>query len=1020
MGNNATSVIQTQAVTGSNGQGLAIEFKDWNRVFGAFQLNFQVRLWANGIVEFFYGTMIGSGATAITATIGIESGTGSAATKGLTNCTSDCSIGSFDPGMTGTPISYIRFGPPPGVDLQAQVLRVNAINTINDGGQLSIDTTFLAKNFGTLSSGAWNYELYLSQDTIVDGTDFPFAPQPGAQGSLSFLASNSANATGVVDRPDGGSWYVLANIVPLPDGGETNVFNNVVATTVPYAAGVDLIAEGVFPPPVAGPGDPVSVRVQFSNQGFEPAGNVVVKLLASVDTSVSADDKVLLTQPIAISGGQQIQQTLSFTIPNTTQAGDFYVLLQLDDGPNAGTIVERSDFNNVAASTSIMQIRQADLTVTQVRVLRAQAPFDEISSAFFGEPARFEAFVANLGGAIANNVAVTIYMSDNESLNAATDSRLGALTGETFGPGEARWVTIPSATIPVTGIGGAPLPVQPYFFFAAATAGMTAESNSQNNFTHGAPVVVRNPAPDLLATELQTPLRAGAGELIAVSRTLANLGNRDAPPCTYRFVLSANAIITADDLPLMRVTSSGEVLEGQVTLPQGARDSAVEVLRMPSSVAEADWYVGVVLDPENSIEEFDEENNGLAGARTAVVPQALHIATPVLPDATVGVRYEVQLEGGGATGPFTWVLADPYSIPPGLMLSSTGVLSGTPTQRGAWTPTIELRANGRSIIGALPLRVAPVTTSIAINPRPLPAPTRAVAYRASIGVAGGSAPYRFTLTSGILPTGLVVDGAGVITGTPTDALGTIRTFTMRVVDGIGNVDERSFSMTVVDAAPFSIQTQTLPDGLIGNEYLQSIFVANPSGAAVTLPVTWSLVQGELPTGLAFEESHGDTLVISGTPVSPGTFEFTVQATDGQGRTDAFTYLVFIGAGAVDSSVTGPFLVNPGDAVTITFNAQPLPQGATWFWRTGKLPPGLTFGSDGVITGTIDPDAPVGVYTFSAGVGLRRDQLFSLTSWSLEVTLEKKVKAGCTTVDGTALLALGSLLFLRRRRGDRAR
>lgn len=1014
IGNNPTSALQTQAVTGPNGQGLAIEFKDWNRVFGNFTLNFQVRLWANGITEFFYGTMIGSGATAITATIGIESGTGTAATRAFTTCTSDCSIGSFDPMMTGTPISYVRFGPPVGVDLQALNLRVDSITDLNDGGTLSIASTLSARNFGTLPSGGWSYELYLSQDTIVDGADLPFTPQPAALSSLPQLGSVATSATGEVPRPDAGSWYVLAAIVPLPDGGEVNTFNNVIASSVPYAAGVDLIAEAVNPPTVAGPGDPVSVRVQFSNQGFEQAGSVSVKLYASVDTSYSIDDRLLVNQPLTILGGQQVQQPISFVIPNTQNAGDFYVLLVLDDGPGVGAVVERSELNNVVASPALMQIRQADLQVTQVRVLRATGPFDEISTAFFGEPARFEAFVANTGGAVANNVTVTIYMSDNESLNAVTDKSLGAVTGQTLAPGDARWITLSSAVIPTVDLQNRPYPVQPYFFFAAATAAATADANPQNNFEKSTPIVVRNPAPDLLAVELQTPVRAGAGELIAVSRTLTNLGNRDAPATSYRYVLSANAIITADDLPLMRVTSSGEVLDGTVTLLVGQRDSAVELLRMPPTVATASWYVGVLLDPDETLAESDEGNNGLAGSRTDVVSQALHVATPFLPDATVGLPYFAQLEAAGAPGPYAWVLADPNSMPPGLMLSPLGVISGIPTARGAWTPTVEVRANGRSVIGAVPLRVAPVTSSLALNAQALPAPTRGVAYRATLGAAGGAGGYQYTVTSGILPSGLTLSPDGVITGTPSDALGTTRTFTVRVVDLIGNVDERAFSMTVVDGAPFTIQTRTLRDGLIGADYLEQVFVSNPSGAPVSLPVRWSLIVGGLPPGLVLEPSTGDTLVISGVPTRPGFYQFTIEAVDGQGRTDAYTYFVSIAAGEVISSVSGPSLVLAGDEVTVTFSAQPLPAGAKWFWQTGRLPAGLEFRDDGTITGTIAAEAELGVYPFAVGVGLQRDQLFSIESWSIEVAKERISKQTCATIDGGLVVWLGALLALRRR------
>ncbi|MBL9038910.1 MAG: hypothetical protein JNG84_10370, partial [Archangium sp.] len=81
-GNNPTSAVRQQAVSGPNGAGKAIEWRDWNRAFGAYTLNFQIRLWENGVIEFFYGTMIGSGAT-ITASVGIESPNGASATMPL-------------------------------------------------------------------------------------------------------------------------------------------------------------------------------------------------------------------------------------------------------------------------------------------------------------------------------------------------------------------------------------------------------------------------------------------------------------------------------------------------------------------------------------------------------------------------------------------------------------------------------------------------------------------------------------------------------------------------------------------------------------------------------------------------------------------------------------------------------------------------------------------------------------------------------------------------------------------------
>lgn len=1012
-GSNQTSVVQRQPITGSNGQGLAIEYKDWSRWPSGFFLTFQVRLWQNGIIEFYYGQMTGMGPTPVTATIGIESPSGTAGTRALSTCNADCSLASFDPNSTGTLINFFRFSPPAGVDLQALSLRVDSIAAT--AGNLTIGTTFGLRNFGTANSGSFNYGVYLSEDTIYDpGIDLPLLPAPATPLSLGPLAVSSQTHSGSVAQPDGGSWYVIAAIPVLPDGGETNDFNNVVATSVPYAAGVDLIAESVSPPPVAGPGDVLSVDVRFSNQGFEAAGAVPVKLYASVDTDLTSDDRLLTSQTINVVGGQQVAQAINFTLALGTPADNYFVIMQLDDGPDAGVISERSELNNVVTAQQVMQVRQADLLVSQVRVMRAIPPLEEVSSVFFGEQARFEAFVSNVGGATAGNVRVSFHMSDNETLNAATDVFVGSLTGLTFAPGESRWVTLASATVPSQNNVGQPLAVQPYFFFAAAVGSGLVEDNNDNNFRSAAPVVGRLPAPNYRAIEMQAPLRSGAGEVIAVSRTLTNQGNRDGGPVKYRYYLSANTIITADDYVLPRVTSTGDVVDGTVTLAIDQRDSLTELLRMPASLAAATYYVGVLIDPDDEVLEADEDDNGLASIRTEIVPQSLGLSGALLPDGTIGLPYSVQLTGTGAPGPFSFAIAQGATLPAGLTLSSEGILSGTPTAPGAYTLIVEVTAGGRSVIASVALRIAHATGSLMISALPLPAPTRLVRYTARIGASGGAGEYRFQIVDGVLPVGLVMNDFGELSGIPDDPLGTTRSFVVRCFDLIGNIDERAFSMTVVDAAPFSIVTRLLPGGAVGAEYLQLVVSANPSGAPVSTPVAWRLIGGTLPPGLALEPSVTDTIALSGTPTRPGLYEFTIEATDAQGRIDAYSYVVPIVSGAITARGEGTRYVRPGGAVSVTFSAEPLPAGAKWFWREGQLPPGVTFNEDGTLSGTVPADAPTALHTMSLSVGLTANEPLAVVWWTVEVNPEAETSTGCSAVGGE-LLAFGAMLWLARRR-----
>ena len=146
-GNNPNSALKTQSLSGSNGSGLAIEWSEWNREFGSYSLSFQIRAWENGIIEFFYGRMEGNGA-AISSTIGIESPTGGAGTAPF-SCGGLCDVSTLSPpnpdgGAAGPGITYIKFGPPAGIDLQATYG--------NTDGVLPVPATFIIGTDGRIKA----------------------------------------------------------------------------------------------------------------------------------------------------------------------------------------------------------------------------------------------------------------------------------------------------------------------------------------------------------------------------------------------------------------------------------------------------------------------------------------------------------------------------------------------------------------------------------------------------------------------------------------------------------------------------------------------------------------------------------------------------------------------------------------------------------------------------------------------------------------------------------------------------
>jgi Putative Ig domain len=62
---------------------------------------------------------------------------------------------------------------------------------------------------------------------------------------------------------------------------------------------------------------------------------------------------------------------------------------------------------------------------------------------------------------------------------------------------------------------------------------------------------------------------------------------------------------------------------------------------------------------------------------------------------------------------------------------------------------------------------APMSTKLAISTSSLPAGNLDHSYSVQLQAIGGVAPYRWTIVSGILPSGLNLSSTGLLSGTPT-------------------------------------------------------------------------------------------------------------------------------------------------------------------------------------------------------------------------------------------------------------
>ena len=153
--------------------------------------------------------------------------------------------------------------------------------------------------------------------------------------------------------------------------------------------------------------------------------------------------------------------------------------------------------------------------------------------------------------------------------------------------------------------------------------------------------------------------------------------------------------------------------------------------------------------------------------------------------------------------------------------------------------------------------------------------TRNQPYSMQLSAANGRPPYTFTLVSGSLPSGLSMNAAGLISGTPT-VFG-IFPFVARATDATGASAVASLTLAIVsDVEQFRIiSSGALDQGRTGVDYTYQLLFAGG-----VPPPTWSMNTGSLPDGLSLSSSG----IISGKPTKVGPFTFTVRLTDSTSTT----------------------------------------------------------------------------------------------------------------------------------------
>lgn len=280
---------------------------------------------------------------------------------------------------------------------------------------------------------------------------------------------------------------------------------------------------------------------------------------------------------------------------------------------------------------------------------------------------------------------------------------------------------------------------------------------------------------------------------------------------------------------------------------------------------------------ENMNSTFTASNDGGSaswGCSFSVSGEGIPTLTsPISATGTVGQPFTFDVTTSESVTNFS-----AEDLPPGLSInSSTGVISGTPTQAGIFQVLLMAKSGNWTGGNILTLTINPADI-----PQPIPDISSATSANGTVGQA-----FNYTITatnsptsygaSG-LPQGLSVNtSTGLISGTPTQA-GTFNvTISATNVSGTGNA---ALTLTISPAAiSLPVITSTLStNGQVSRGFTYAITATNS-------PTSFGAAN--LPAGLSVNTSTG---VISGTPSQAGTFSVALMASNSEGTGSAILSL----------------------------------------------------------------------------------------------------------------------------------
>ncbi len=363
------------------------------------------------------------------------------------------------------------------------------------------------------------------------------------------------------------------------------------------------------------------------------------------------------------------------------------------------------------------------------------------------------------------------------------------------------------------------------------------------------------------------------------------------------------------------VTVSGNnddpVSGGALTFMFGSMNGAGATFASNPVIIQANGQASVTATANGTIGSYqvkasangtDSDNFELTNACQVITVNPTTLST----SGTVGSSYSQQFSQSGGQGAITWSMSGSV---PGLTLDSNGKLSGTPSQSGTFSFTIEAKGVNQCS-GSQMYQLTINCPTVTLNPASLLATgTVGTLYSRTITPVNGTAPFTFEVSG--LPNDITANSTNTnvtLSGTPTKPSSS--TVTVKVKDAYGCASATATYTLVINCQTITVTPPNVTSAIAGTAFAPNQYFTQ---AGSTGSVTFSK-NGTLPNGMTLS-SNG---LLSGTPTQTGPFPITVKATDSNGCSGtSATYTLNVNCPTITATVGGSGAIRPGQSAIVT-------------------------------------------------------------------------------------------------------